>query len=254
MNIILTITKNTFRQAIRDKILYGIVIFGFLFMGSAVVLSSLSLGEEVFVARNFGIAGIYLFGLVITVFLGASAIYEEIEKKTVYFTLSKPVSKSQIVLGKFFGLLFSTGLIMFLMALAYLAVVFYIGGGGDYKIFLIILLQLMETGILLGLLILFSTFTTPLAAIIYTILIIYIGHLLSLIQNYAAKSAGPAAKIILTSLYYLMPNLEKFNIRSPVVHNYPISVNELALSLTYAILYIAIAVYAARFVFEKRDL
>src|SRR3989344_142371 len=110
MRNILAIAKNTFKQAVRDKILYGIIIFALLFLGSTVVLSSLSLGEDIFIIRSFGLAGIYLFGLVITLFLGASMIYDEVERKTSYFLLAKPVSRTDIIQGKFLGLVAAIGI------------------------------------------------------------------------------------------------------------------------------------------------
>ncbi len=158
-----------------------------------------------------------------------------------------------MIVGKFFGILSGIVLTISLMTLVYLAVVFYSGGGIDYWIFEVVGLQVLEVGILTALLIFFSMLTTPLAATIYTILILYIGHLLDLIRTYAANS-GPVAKIILSGTYYLMPNLEKFNIRNLVVHNISISIGEAAASLTYALAYAGIALYAAKIIFDKKDL
>lgn len=253
MKNIILIARNTFRQTIRDKILYGIVVFGLLFLGSTIVLDSLSLGEGVFVVRNFGIAGIYIFSLVITIFLSASAVYEDVERKVTYLILAKPVTRAEMIIGKFAGLISGIGLTTLLMTLTYLIVVFYSGGGIDYPVFAVVSLQILEMAILTALLILFSVFTTPLAATIYTILILYIGHLLDLIRVYAANS-GFAAKIIFTSAYYLMPNLEKFNIRNLIVHNISVSISEAIASLIYALAYTAIALYAAKIIFDKKDL
>src|SRR3989344_2376510 len=123
MRNVLVIAKNTFKQAIRDKILYGIIIFALLFLGSTVVLSSLSLGEDIFVIRSFGLAGIYLFGLVITLFLGASIVYDEVERKTSYFLLAKPLTRGDIINGKFLGLLGAVGTTTLLMTVAYIIIV-----------------------------------------------------------------------------------------------------------------------------------
>ena len=104
MDKIFVIAKNTFKETIRDRILYGIVIFSVIFLVSTLILGSLSLGEDIYVMRNFGLAGIYFFGLIITLFLGASLIYKEVDKKTIYFVLSKPVTGSDVIMGKFLGL------------------------------------------------------------------------------------------------------------------------------------------------------
>jgi ABC-type transport system involved in multi-copper enzyme maturation permease subunit len=247
------IAKNTFKQAIRDKILYGILIFALLFIGSVVVLSSLSLGEDIFVIRSFGLAGIYLFGLIITLFLGASTIYDEVERKTSYFLLAKPVTRADIINGKFLGLLAAFGATTLLMTIAYIVIVFLSGGALDYMAFLAVGLQLLEMAVLTGAIILFSVFTTPLAAIIYTILVIYIGHLLSLIREFALKSEG-LGKYILMAAYYFFPNLEKFNIRNLIVHQLKISSVEILLTAGYAVLYVILVLYLAKTLLNRKEL
>lgn len=249
----LVIAKNTFKQVIRDRILYGILVFAFLFLGSIVVVSSLSLGEDVFVMRNFGLLGIYIFGLVITVFLGASIVYEEVEKKTTYFILAKPVTRGDMIWGRFFGLLAGVGLTTLLMAGAYLLIVFLNGGGFDHTAIWAVGLQLFEMAVLVGMLILFSIFSNPLSATIYMILILYIGHLLSLIHALALKSGG-VTKVIFLAVYYLAPNLEKFNIRNLIVHNVPVSFEEILISSGYAVLYVVLTIYLAQKLLDRKDL
>ena len=253
MRNILVIAKNTFRQTIRDRILYGIVIFALIFLGSTIVLSSLSLGEGVFVIRNFGLAGIYGFGLIITIFLGASIVYDEVEKKTTYFLLAKPVNRGDMIKGKFLGLLGAISATTLLMLGAYLLIVVLSGGPIDYMAFWVIVLQLMEMAVLISILILFSVFTTPLAATIYTILILYIGHLLTLIKEFASKS-GLMAKYILLTAYYIFPNLEKFNIRNLIVHQISIPPKEVIISAGYALFYIILVIYLAQLLLNKKEL
>ncbi len=253
MKIILAIAKNTFRQAIRDKILYGIIIFALLFICSIAVISSLALEETVFIIRSLGLAEIYFFGLIVTIFLGASLIYDEVDQRTTYMLLAKPVTRGNLIIGKFLGLLASTGLTTILMAVAYMAIVFFNGGGIDFPALAVVGLQLIEMGILITVLILFSTITTPLASTIYTILIVYIGHSLGLIHSYAAK-ANYLSKTILLAVYYIAPNLEKFNSRNLITHNLTISIGELALSGIYALAYIILVIYITTIAFNKKDL
>lgn len=253
MSVAFVIAKNTFKQAVRDKILYGILIFAVLFIGSTMVLSSLSLGEDIFIIKSFGLAGIYIFGLIITLFLGASIVYDEVERKTSYFLLSKPVSRQDIVWGKFMGLLAAITVTTALMAIAYTAIVILSGGTLDLVVILTILMQILETAILIAALILFSVFTTPLASIIYTILLLYIGHLLSFIKEYAEK-AGEISKFILTAVYYIFPNLEKFNIRNQIVHQLPISSSEILLSLSYAVFYVFLLLHISKVLLNRKEL
>lgn len=253
MKTIFVIAKNTFQQAIRDKILYGIVIFAFLFIGSTVILSSLAIEENIFIIKTFGLAGIYIFGLIVTVFLGASLIYDEVENRTTYILLSKPVTRTDILLGKFFGLLGAVTLTVLLMSAAYVAVVYSNGGGIDYLALAAVGLQIVETALLISILMLFSTFTTPLASTIYTVITLYIGHFLGLLIEYASKAEG-SIKTALMAVYYLLPNLEKFNIRNLVSHNISPSWPELLFSFAYMLVYAAFIIYITSLVFNRKDL
>ena len=148
MKKIIVIAKNTFRETIRDRILYGILGFAFIFIFFTLFLGSISLGEDLQIIRSLGLAGIYLFSIIITIFLGASLIYKEIEKRTLYFVLSKPVSHKDIILGKFIGLFASILLTTALMTSVYLFVIYYKGGGIDYGALRAVLLQIAELGLL----------------------------------------------------------------------------------------------------------
>ena len=253
MRNIFIIAKNTFKQVIRDRILYGILVFALLFLGSTIVLSSLSLGEDLFVMRNFGLAGIYIFGLLITIFLGASIVYEEVERKTTYFILTKPVAKTHLIWGRFLGLWAGVCTTIILMAGTYLLIISLNNGGFDYMALYAIVLQLFEMALIISIIIMFSMFTSPLASIIYTVLILYIGHLLTLLHTFALKS-GMISKSILLSVYYLAPNLEKFDIRNLIVHNVPISLPEVLISVIYAFVYIILALYIAQRLLNRKDL
>src|SRR3989344_1692856 len=139
------------------------------------------------------------------------------------------------------------------MTATYMAIVFFSGGGLDFPALATVGLQLIEMALLITILILFSTITTPLAATIYTILIVYIGHSLGLIYSYAIK-ANYFTKITLLAVYYIAPNLEKFNSRNLITHNLPISIRELSLSSIYALGYIILIIYITKIAFNRRDL
>ncbi len=253
MKNIITIAKNTFKEAIRDRILYAILAFAILFIASTIVFGSLSLGEDIKVIKDFGLAGIYIFSIIITIFLGASLIYKEIEKNTLLLILSKPVSKMQLIAGKYFGLLLSIILTTLLMTAVYLIVVASKGGGFESTSLLAILLNLFEISIFVSVSILFSTLFTPLSSTIFSIIILYIGHSLDMLMKFSLKSEG-LVKYLAYPIYYLLPNLEKFNIRNLVVHGEMISTSEFLLAILYALIYSAILLYLAKISLEKKEL
>lgn len=248
----LVIAKNTFKETIRDKIFYGILGFAILFILLSLFLSKLSLGEVVEI-KSFGLAGIYVFGLITTIFLGASIISKEIEKRSLYLVLSKPVSRFEVLLGKFIGLLSAVVLTTVLMAFVYIAVVFYGNGGFDYLGLLSIFFQILEMSIFVSLLTMLSSVLSPLSATICSVMVLFVGHLLKTALDNAARIGGLTYKAI-SLVYYLLPNLEKFNIRNLVVHNVSVSPGLVFLAIVYAVVYSTALLYIAKLIFERREL
>jgi len=252
MRNIIVIAKNTFRETIRDRILYGILGFAALYILLDLFMARLALGDLVMI-KSFGLAGIYLFGLMITIFLGASILYKEIERRTLYFVLSKPVSRRQVILGKFAGLFTAVIFTTALMAVIYLAVIFYEGGGFDYLGLLAIFMQVVEMGLFIALLIFFSSFAAPMTSTVCAVLVLFSGHLLdSVLKN--SKLIGGLTYRLIKAAYYVLPNLEKFNIRNIVVHRVAIMPASVLWAVAYAVFYSVLLLFFASVIFKKREL
>lgn len=252
MKNILIIAKNTFKEAVRDRILYGILGFSIIYVFFSVLLSKIVLGDLV-VLKSFGLAGIYLFGMITAIFLGASNIYKEIERRTLYFVISKPVSRLELMLGKFLGLFAAVVLIIAVMTAVYLAVVFSNGGGFDKLGLLAIFYQILETGLFVALLSLFSTISTPLVAAIIAMMVLFAGHSFSLVLR-TAKQVGGIFYGLIQAIYYLFPNLEKFDLRNLAVHGAAVSGISILLTIIYAIAYSAFLLWLANFFFQRKEL
>jgi Cu-processing system permease protein len=248
------VTKSTFKESVRDKVLYAILAFAFIFISFTIFLGSISLGQDLHVVRSLGLAGMYLFGLLLSIFLGATLVYKELERRTLYFVLSKPITHAQFIIGKFFGLFASVALSVAGMACVYLGVVAFEGGGFDSLSLLAVLFELFELGLLIAISIFFSTCTRPLAATIYTIIAVYVGHSLSTVVESAQRMQNTAAIAGAKALYYLLPNLEKFDIRDMVVYNAAPTHLEILAVFAYAVLYTAILLFAATLLLKKREL
>jgi ABC-type transport system involved in multi-copper enzyme maturation permease subunit len=252
MKKILTIAKHTFREAARDRVLYGLLAFAVVFIFTDIFFARLSLGDPVMI-KSFGLAGIYLFGLIITVFLGASIIQKEIERRTLYFILSKPVSRAELVLGKFFGLLAAIVLTIALMAVIYLAVVALEGGGFDRLGLIAIVFQMFEMTLLTALLVFFSSIVRPLTATICSMLLLFAGHLLpTVVQN--AKTIGAGAYRMTSFLYYFLPNLAKFDVRELAAHSIAIPPQTMLFAALYAAAYTIVLLLLAVELFKRREL
>ncbi len=247
------IAKNTFKEGVRDKIFYGIVAFAFVFITFTIFLGSISLGENIHIIRSIGLACIYLFGLLSTIFLGVSLIYKELERRTLYFILSKPIARGELVVGKFAGLLASIGVSLAGMLAVYLGVVWYEGGGFDALAILAVWYELLELALLTALTIFFSTFSRPLASIIYAIIFLYVGHSLGLLVSYAARSGGFLVYVS-KALYYVLPNLDKFAIRDTIIYSSAPTLFGVVWVMVYALLYTGLLLWLSSRLLAKREL
>ena len=250
---VLAVAKNTFKETIRDKVLYIIVAFALVFTVFAWFLGTISLGEDLHVLRSIGMAGIYFFGLVVTVFLGTSLVYKEIERRTLYFILPKPITHLEFVIGKFFGLLSSVAVSLAGMTAVYLAVVAYQGGGFDKLALLATGGVLLEYSFIIALSIFFSTYAKPLAGLVYVLLMVYIGHSLHLLLDLVKRSSILTQELV-HALYTVLPNLEKFNFRELALYGTHPTTLSLGMTLLYGVCYTAVLLYASSFLLRGRDL
>ena len=252
LHTLFVIARSTFIENLRDKVLYGILLFAFMFTTFTLFLGSISLGENTYVIRSLGLAGIYLFGLLITIFLATALVFKEIEHKTFYFILSKPVSRWQVVVGKFGGLWASVAASVVGMLAVYLCVVWYQGGGFDVGAMYAVGYQLLELMVIIALSIFFSTYARPLASVVYVVTFLYIGHSLGLLLGVAKDT--PVLHSAAMGLYYALPNLEKFNIREVVLHGALPPLEGVAVVALYSVLYAALLLVGASLLLGRREL
>ncbi len=252
MRHVWVIARNTFSETIRDRVLYSILGFAAMYLLITIFLGKLALGNLVMI-RSFGLAGVYLFGLVITIFLGSSIMHKEIERKTLYFVLTKPITRGEVIVGKFFGLFGAVALTNVFMEVFYLAVVAYQGGGLDSWAIVAFALQIIEIGLFIALLTLLSTVAAPLTATICALMVLAIGHLTDAMFH-EARLIGGAAYLFGQVLHYGFPNLEKFNVRNLIVHDVAIPPFVLGVDAAYGILYIIGLLYVAHLLFRSKEL
>lgn len=235
MKPIFAIARNTFKETIRDRILYGIFGFSILYILFAILLSRVALGDIV-ILKGFGLAGIYLFGSVITIFLGASVISREMERRTLYFIVSKPVSRSQFVLGKFLGLCAAVLLVIAAMGAVYVGVIAVNHGGWDILGLEAIGFQTLETLVMLAALTFCSVIAPPLASTLIGVMALFVGHSLGSVLASAQHAEG-AFLWFVRFVYYVFPNLEKFDIRNAAAHGMGVSGASALFAAVYALAY-----------------
>ncbi|MGA1871030.1 MAG: ABC transporter permease [bacterium] len=250
---VVAIAKNTFLEAIRDRILYNLLIFALIIIGISTILGNFTIGEQKRIILDVGLSSISIFGVLIAVFVGINLVYKEISKKTIYNIISKPVTRYQFIFGKYFGLLFTLFVNVFIMAVGFLSILFYLYGSFNVQVFLAIGLTFMELMIITSIAIMFSTFSTPTLSAIFTLSVFVIGHLthdLMLLRN---KVESSIVRFMLTGFYYILPNLDNFNIRNQVVHQLPIKFRYIQYATSYGVIYLCIIFIISIIIFNKRE-
>ncbi len=250
---LLSIASNTFRETVRNKILYVILAFALFVIGLTWFLADLSMGELSRIVADVGLASIHLFGVTIAVFLGITLVSQEMERKTIYLVLSKPVPRWEFVLGKAAGLCSTILLTTAVMAVTLFAVYAAYSGKAEPGILVASAGVYLELVLLVCLATLFSTFTTPTLSAMFTLALFLIGHLSQtlFVLGARAKSVGPRAAASL--LFYILPNLEIFNWKNGVVYGEVRSPAILLPAVGYLVCYGAAVLLLACLLFSRKD-
>lgn len=248
------IAVNTFKEAVRNKIFYLLIFFGIFFSLSSKLISMLTIGDTLKILKDVGLASINFFSVLIAIFTGINLVYKEIEKKTVYFILSKPVERRDFILGKFLGLALTILVALTIMITVFSIFIYIFSGTFDPSIFLYFTFLFLELLIIISISILFSSFSTPILSSIFTIIFYLIGHVIWTFNEFKYKLIGPMEKYIGYFIYYLFPNLEKFNIRESLVLNETISIKIVLSTITYGLFYVTAILLLSIHIFNKREL
>jgi ABC-type transport system involved in multi-copper enzyme maturation permease subunit len=251
------IAYNTYREAVRDRVLYNLILFALLIVGSAVVFGQISLEIDRIVLINLGLTAISLFGLVIAIFIGIGLVSKEIEKKTLYTVLAaRPVRRWEFITGKFLGLVMTLTVNALLMSVGFFAAVFYVShrlGRGDLQLVTAVYFILLEFVMITALALLFSTFSTPVFSSIFAFAIFAIGTFAEDLRGIAGLTHG-AAHWVMTGASYLVPNFAALNVISRVAHDTAVEPKLILLNSLYVLVYTAAVLTAAVWIFERRNL
>jgi ABC-type transport system involved in multi-copper enzyme maturation permease subunit len=251
------VAVNTFREAVRDRVLYNLIFFALMMMGAAVVVGGVSIGIERDVIVNLGLSAISLFGIVMAIFIGVGLVYKEIEKRTLYSLLAKPVQRWQFLVGKFAGLVLTLAVNTFLMTLGLAAALLYVAKTferTDGSIVVAVYFILLELALLTALALFFSCFSSPMLSALYTLGIYVAGVFAPAIRDIGIVTANPAAKSVANFVYYILPNFHNFNVIAAAAHKEAIPFALIWQNTLYAALYVAVVLIAASAVFSVRDL
>jgi ABC-type transport system involved in multi-copper enzyme maturation permease subunit len=249
--VIRAIALNTFREAIRDRILYVLLIFAVVLIVGSRLLSLLTVGNEEKIIKDVGLSAISVFGVLTAVFVGVSLVFKEIERRTVYTLLANPVRRWQFVAGKFVGLLVVLAMNVAVMSAA-LCGILWLRGEPPWGLVPAVALILVELTVITSFALLFSSITNPTLAALMTFAVYVMGHLSWSLLLLKAK-LGTVGAWVCDVVYWVMPNLERLNIKAEAVHDIPLEPGVVPLALLYGVSYSLVVLALACVAFERKE-
>jgi Cu-processing system permease protein len=251
------VALNTFREAVRDRVLYSLVFFALLMIAAAILVGQISIGIEDTVIVTLGLTAISMIGLLIAVFIGVALVSKEMDKYTLYALLAKPVRRWEFLLGKFGGLVLTLAVNTAAMALGLLVAMFYVKHSlerSDASVLVAVYFILLKLALVVALALLFSCFTTPLLAILFTVGLYIVGLYVQELRDMPFDLMSPAMSSLTKLLSYLLPNFENFNVMAMAAHGRTVPGALILQNTLYAVIYCTIVLTTAAAVFSRRNL
>ena len=250
------IARNTFRESVRDKVLYNLVFFVLLLTGAAIFLGDLSAGQEFKIIADLGLSATLLFGVFIAIFVGVGLVYKEIERRTIYSIFSKPVGRGEFLAGKYIGLCLTLLVNLLVMGAGVTLALMYVRRPHNPSVLYVwpaLLLIYAELTIITAAALLFSSFSSPSLSALLSFLLFIIGHFSADLKAFAASLGTQGAKVFFNTLYYLLPNLANYSFITPASYGHAPEPGALATSLLYAVAYNVALLAAASLIFRRRN-
>ena len=251
---VFAIALNTCREAIRNKILYAILLFACLVTGISAAFGWASIGDTIKFVKDFSLFSISLFGVVTTVVLGVSLLSKELGKRTIYNVLSKPVGRWQFLVGKFFGLLATLAVMMALMTVALLTLLYLLEGRIDWQIVPVVAVMLLELGILSAVAIFFSSIAvTPTLAGLFTAATFIAGRSTPMLGYLMTPDQPTTLRHIARGLHAVLPHLNQFYIADRIAYGLTLSPAYYVDAIVYAAAYTALLLIISVAIFRRRE-
>jgi len=251
------IARNTFREAVRDRVLYNLVAFVLLLTLASIFLGAASASQDAKIIVDLGLSAMLLFGVFIAIFVGVGLVYKEIERRTLYVIFAKPVGRGEFLLGKYLGLCLTLAVNVAVMGAGVALALLVVKGGPTslaLRLWPAVGLIYLELILLTAVALLFSSFASPLVAAFASLAVFVIGHFSVEMRAFGEMTGAPVVRATVVALYYLLPNLSHFSAITPAAYGVVPPAAELAGAFAYALLYLAVLLAAATLLFGRRDL
>lgn len=255
-----------FRESVRDRVLYNLVGFALLVIGVSLLIGQITAGQDVKIIKDFGLAAMAVFGLFIAIFIGIGLVSKEVERRSVYSLIAKPVRRSELVVGKYCGLALTLFVNLAVMVAVWYAVLAFIAHGASHEIrqswdapaadprMLIAVVLIFEQLLLIvALAVFFSTFCEPLWAAVFTLGLYVAGHFCAELRGFEVVVGDSPVRYLTTGLSYVLPDMAMFDVKNAVVHGQLVPGGYVATATAYAASFVLVLVTAAVWIFSRRD-
>ena len=266
MNAVRAVAGAVFRETVRDRVFYNLVLFAVLLVAASILIGQLTAGQDVKIIKDLGLAATSLFGLFISIFVGIHLVSKEVDRRSVYPLLAKPLRRSQLIVGKYAGLLLTLFANVAVMTCAIYAVLFFLSRGVpaniqaawdapamDPRLLEAIALIYLDLAVVTAVAVFFSTYSSPMLSAAFTIGIYVAGQFSADLKRLDVIVDSPAAAAIARACYYVLPDFARFDIKLAVVHGVPVTSAYLASTTAYAACYVAALLFGAVMIFSRRD-
>lgn len=251
------IALNTFREAIRNKVLYSVVLFAIIVVAVSAFFGMVTIGDQAKVIADFGFFALSFFGAIITIVSGISLLHKELKQKTVYNILSKPVSRWQFIVGKYLGLTLTVSLLISLMGIALIAFLSLFGTGISVALFQGVLFCIFEVFVVAAVTIFFSSMVVTITLPAILTLATYVtGRSISYLSFFLndGDQDSSALKVIIAVLDNIIPDLSLFNVANQIVYNQPITAIYTLQAFAYAVCYSLVLLFFSVLIFARREM
>ena len=249
----LAIARNTFREAVRDRVFALVGVFGLLLVSSSIVLSPLSVGAHQKLVADIGLASISIFAVLVVLFVGSGLVSKEVDKRTIMTILSKPVSRFEYLFGKYLGLLGTIGVMIAAMTALFAVALLATGSRFETAYLLSLGLTLVEMLVVTSIVIFFSSFTSPVLTSVFTLGTFLAGRMLGDLERFAIVIGSPGVETTMDVLQFILPNLDLFDVRNAAVHGLPIEPAHVSWAVLYGLLYSTVLLILADRLFRRRE-
>jgi ABC-type transport system involved in multi-copper enzyme maturation permease subunit len=266
VSAIRVVAVNVFKESVRDRVPYNLVLFAIILIASSYLLGQLTAGQDIKIIKDLGLAATSLFGLFIAVFIGIGLVSKEVERRSIYALLTKPLSRAQFIAGKYAGLVLTLAVNVAVMTVALYAVLAYMNWMAleemrlgwetpavDPALLKSLLLIFIELMLVTALALFFSTFSTPMLSAALTLGFYVVGHFNADLRNFQHVVDSPVAVWLARTMYYVLPDFAAFDVKMQVVHGLPVPGRYLAATVAYGACYIGALLLASTFIFSRRD-